>query len=81
MHESVTCVAGSSQPFDGGSVQLEGRFFVTQPQVQLREHAAGIGAHSYDVLAPPSGTGTPEARATHTVPPVQVLVPQAKPAH
>lgn len=68
MQLSVTCSAGSSQPFDGVSVQFAGKFLVTQPQVQLREQALGIGMHPYDVL-PPS---MPAARVTHMVPPVQV---------
>lgn len=61
-------------------MQPEGRCFVTHPHVQSREQAAGIGAHSYDVLAPPSGVGIPGARATHTLPPAQVWGPQGTPA-
>jgi len=72
MQVRVTWWAWSSQPPVGESVQLAGRFFVTHPQVQLREQAEGIGTHSWDV-PPPS---MPGPRATHTEPPVQVWAPQ-----
>ena len=68
MHVTVTWWAWSPQPFDGGRMQFGGRFFVTQPHVQSREQAVGIGTHSCDV-PPPS---MPDPRATHTEPPVHV---------
>jgi hypothetical protein len=68
MQVTVGCSAGATQPFDGESVQFAGKCLVTHSHVQFRVQSAGIGSHAYDVL-PPS---TPEARVTHTVPPVHV---------